>query len=301
MHPDYLATKYALEAGAKQGLKLISVQHHHAHIASCLIEHNIEGPVIGIVFDGTGYGSDGSIWGGEFLIADWHSFERWGHLEYVPMPGGTAAIEKPYRMALGYVYTLLGEDFPTGNLPLLSKVDPLEEEIIKRQLRQGINSPWTSSVGRLFDGIAALAGMRGEAEYEAQAAIELEMLAPNEAASSDCYPFAIEEHQGTRIVKLGELILNVVQDIQDYVPVSIISIKFHHTLARMIAEGCKSIAKERGLSQVALSGGVFQNRLLLRLATSALQGEGFDVLTHRLVPCNDGGISLGQAVIANFS
>lgn len=301
MHPEYLSTKYALQVGSERGLSLIPVQHHHAHIVSCLVENEVDGPVIGVAFDGTGYGTDGTIWGGEFLLADWRSFRRVGHLEYVPLPGGEAAIKKPYRMALSYLYTLLGEGFSLDGLPF-SKLNPTELEIIRQQLRRKINSPLTSSAGRLFDAVSALVGVREEIDYEAQAAIELEMIAPNEVDEfrSNCYPFSIVEHQGMRVVKLGELFSMIVQDVKNRVSISIISLKFHNTVAQIIARMCKLIARESGITQVALSGGVFQNRLLLKLATSALQREDFGVLTHHLVPCNDGGISLGQAVIANF-
>jgi hydrogenase maturation protein HypF len=300
MHPEYLATKYALEAGAKEGLKIVPVQHHHAHIVSCLVENQVGGPVIGVALDGTGYGSDGTIWGGEFLLADWRSFQRVGHLEYVPLLGGEAAVRKPYRMALSYLYSLLGEDFTLEGLSL-SRLNPDELDIIKQQLKRRINSPLTSSAGRLFDAVSALAGVRGEIDYEAQAVIELEMLAPDEIGERESFFFSIEEQQGVRVVKLGELFSAVVQDVKNQIPVPVISLKFHHTMAEIITEMCKLIARESGINQVALSGGVFQNRLLLRLATSALQREGFSVLTHHLVPCNDGGISLGQAVIAHFA
>ena len=303
LHPEYLSTKYALQVGSEQGLKLVPVQHHHAHIVSCLVENNFDGPAIGVAFDGTGYGTDGCIWGGEFLVCDWRGFERWGHLEYVPMPGGAAAIEKPYRMALSYVCTLLGQDVSLAGLPILSKLNPEELAVIKRQIERRVNSPLTSSAGRLFDAVSALAGIRGLVDYEAQAAIELEMLAPDEVCEIDfdLYPFSIIEEQGCNVVKLGELVSAVVADVENRVPVPIISAKFHKTVARMIVQMCQLIAKKTGINLVALSGGVFQNRLLLRLTTEALEREGFDVLTHRLVPCNDGGISLGQAVIANFS
>ncbi len=302
MHPEYLSTKYALQAGSERGLSLIPVQHHHAHIASCLVENEVDGPVIGVAFDGTGYGTDGTIWGGEFLLADWRSFRRVGHLEYVPLPGGEASIKKPYRMALSYLYTLLGEGFSLEGLPF-SKLNPTELDIIKQQLKRKINSPLTSSAGRLFDAVSALVGVRDEIDYEAQAAIELEMLAPNEVDGLElkAYPFSIIEHQGVKVVKLGELFSMIVQDVKNQVPVSIISLKFHNTVAQIIAMMCKLIARESGITQVALSGGVFQNRLLLKLTTTTLQREDFRVLTHHLVPCNDGGISLGQAVIANFA
>jgi hydrogenase maturation protein HypF len=302
MHPEYLSTKYALNIGLEQGLSLVPVQHHHAHIVSCLVENKVEEQVIGVAFDGTGYGTDGTIWGGEFLIADWRSFQRAGHLEYVPLPGGEAAIRKPYRMALSYLYTLMGEDFSVEGLPL-SKVEPAELELIRQQLKRGINSPLTSSAGRLFDAISALVGVREEIDYEAQAAIELEMVAPNEVNEPElkAYPFSIIEHQGVRVVKLEELFSTVVQDVKNQSTTSIISLKFHNTVAQIIATMCKLIAKDTGITQVALSGGVFQNRLLLKLATASLDREGFNVLTHHQVPCNDGGISLGQAVIANFA
>ncbi|MFC1907779.1 carbamoyltransferase HypF [Chloroflexota bacterium] len=302
MHPEYLSTKYALQAGSEQGLRLIPVQHHHAHIVSCMVENKVKGPVIGVAFDGTGYGTDGTIWGGEFLLADWSSFQRIGHLEYVPLPGGVAAIKKPYRMTLSYLYTLLGKDFSLEGLPI-SKVNPTELEVIKKQLKQRINSPLTSSAGRLFDAVSALIGVREEIDYEAQAAIELEMLVPNEMEEIKLknYPFSIAEHQGVRVVKLGELFSMIVQDIKNQVPTSIISLKFHSTVAQIITKMCKMIAKETGIPQVSLSGGVLQNRLLFRLATTALQREGFSLFTHHLVPCNDGGISLGQAAIAHFT
>jgi len=220
----------------------------------------------------------------------------------VPLPGGEAAIKKPYRMALSYLYTLLGEGFSLEGLPF-SKLNPVELEIIRQQLRRGINCPLTSSAGRLFDAVSALIGVRGEIDYEAQAAIELEMLALNEADKfgANCYPFSIGEQQGMKVVKLGELFFAVVQDVKNQVPVPIISLKFHNTMAQIILRMCKLIARESGIIQVALSGGVFQNRLLLKSATAALQREDFSVLTHHLVPGNDGGISLGQAVIANFA
>jgi hydrogenase maturation protein HypF len=299
MHPDYLATKYALKSGAETGLKLVPVQHHHAHIVSCLVDNNVDAQVIGVAFDGTGYGSDGNIWGGEFLLADWRRFDRVGHLEYAPMPGGEAAIRKPYRMALGYLYSLLGEDFSLEGLPL--KIKPAELEVVKQQIERGINSPLTSSAGRLFDAVSALAGVRQEIDYEAQAVIELEMLAPDEIDKSKSYPFAIVEESGVRVVKLKELLSAVVEDTRKQTPPSVISLRFHHTMAGIITGMCKLISKDSGIKQVALSGGVFQNRLLLKLAKAALQKAGFDVLTHHLVPTNDGGISLGQAVVANFA
>lgn len=302
MHPEYLSTKYAQQIGSEQGLTLIPVQHHHAHIVSCLADNKARGPVIGVAFDGTGFGVDGTIWGGEFLIADYKNFRRVGHLECVPLPGGITAIKKPYRMALSFLYTLLDKDFPLVDLPL-SELNPEEVEVVKHQVTRSLNSPLTSSAGRLFDAVSALTGVRSKIDYEAQAAIELEMLAPDEfnGLEEKAYPFLITTDQGVKIVKLGRLISSVVQDVRNRIPVSTISFRFHQTVAKIITEMCKVLAQERAINRVALSGGVFQNRLLLKLATSLLRKEGFNVITHHLVPCNDGGISLGQAVIANFA
>ncbi len=299
MHPEYLSTKYALRMGEEKGLRLVPVQHHHAHIASCLAENGVRGPVIGVAFDGTGYGTDGNIWGGEFLVCDWQGFKRAGHLEYVPMPGGAAAIKKPYRMALGYLYTLLGNDTSLEGLPILGKTDAGEIEVIQKQLERRLNSPLTSSAGRLFDAVSALSGVRGVIDYEAQAAIELEMLASE--GDHGAYPFSISQEQGINIVRLGELIRAVLGDVHKGIPTPVISSRFHKTMAEIILKTCQRIAEDTGIKQVALSGGVFQNRLIYRLATGALRENGFQVLTHHLVPCNDGGLSLGQAVIAHFS
>ena len=299
MHPEYLATKYALELKEKHPeLDLVQVQHHHAHIASCLAENGVERPVIGVAFDGTGYGPDGTIWGGEFLVADLKKFQRMGHFEYVPIPGGEAAIRKPYRMALGYVLSLCGEDV-CKKIPSLNKIDLIQFQIIQDQVERGINSPLTSSSGRLFDAIAALAGVRGEVDYEAQAAIELEMLSPDDTHDSGSYPFSIVNQDGMSIVKLGQLLATVIEDVKGDAPPSLISAKFHNTICQAIVQMCHLVSERTGLKEVALSGGVFQNRLLLRLTDNALRQEGFTVLTHSLVPPNDGGISLGQAVIAN--
>jgi hydrogenase maturation protein HypF len=204
-------------------------------------------------------------------------------------------------MALSFLYTLLGPDFPLEGLPL-NGANPEEIKIVKQQLSRGINSPPTSSAGRLFDAVSALAGVRGEIDYEAQAAIELEMLAPDETSKPEgkTYPFSITPDQGVQVVRLAKLISSVVQDVREGVPAPLISSRFHQTMAQIITRMCKTTAQELDIKNVALSGGVFQNRRLLKLTTEALESAGLKVLTHHLVPCNDGGISLGQAVISNF-
>jgi hydrogenase maturation protein HypF len=311
LHPDYLATKYAREL-SESGIKLIPVQHHHAHIASCMADNGLESPVIGVAFDGTGMGADGNIWGGEFLVADYRNFRRAGHLEYLPLPGGTAAIKRPYRTAIGYILTLLGQNALNHGLPIMKAAEDIEIDVIMRQIEKKINSPLCSSVGRLFDAISALVGIRNEIDYEGQAAVELEMAAHsftmarnvNDELISDNnanYPYRIVEDDGVRIVRLKDLFSAVIDDLYQGVSKGMISVKFHNTVAQMVNDTCHLIAEETGIIQVALSGGVFQNRLLLRKTVSLLESNGFQVFTHRQVPCNDGGISLGQAMIANFA
>ena len=303
LHPDYLSTKYALEIAEQSGnLRPVPVQHHHAHIVSCMADNKVETPVIGVAFDGTGYGSDGRIWGGEFLVADFKGFNRLGHLEYLPLPGGAAAIKKPYRTAIGYLLTLLGENSLSLNLDIFKKVDRVETELIKRQLTAGLNSPLNSSMGRLFDAVSALIDIRGEIDYEGQAAVELEMAAYDgiDKVGNKAYPYSIVEMDGANIVKLKELFDGIVKDLELGTSKEMISTKFQNTVANIIVEMCRLIGGKTGIDQVALSGGVFQNRLLFRKVIPLLKSAGFSVLSHKQVPCNDGGISLGQAVIANF-
>jgi len=266
-----------------------------------MVDNRLEAPVIGVSFDGTGYGTDGNIWGGEFLVADYRGFTRMGHLEYLPLPGGAVAIKKPFRTAISHVLSLLGETALNQDLSFLKQVDSVEIDIIQKQIVQKINSPLTSSCGRLFDAVSALIGVRGEVEYEAQAAIELEMLAYDEVDESGSYPFTIVEQDGPDLIKLENLFAAIIQDLQGDTSQARIAARFHNTIARMIEELCQVISDKTGMTQVVLSGGVFQNRLLLRKAVSLLETDGFRVFTHRQVPCNDGGISLGQVVIANFA
>jgi hydrogenase maturation protein HypF len=299
LHPEYLATKYALELAAREGRGLFPVQHHHAHIAACLADNRREGPVIGVALDGTGYGSDGRIWGGEFLVADLKDFTRAAHLEYLPLPGGALAIKKPYRTAIGYLLALGIELDRT--LPLFQGVHEQEIEIIRSQVAGGFNAPLTSSMGRLFDAVAALTGVRGVIDYEAQAAIDLETLASHSSRETGDYPFSISEEQGITIIKLGGLFTGVIADLRRGEPEAVIAARFHNTVARIIVEVCQAISTRTGLKGVALSGGVFQNRLLLEQSIARLESAGLEVYTHRQSPCNDGGVSLGQAAIASVN
>ncbi|MGQ9584930.1 MAG: carbamoyltransferase HypF [Anaerolineae bacterium] len=301
-HPDYLATRYALDRMEAGNPSLsVAVQHHHAHIAACLADNSWgvdEGPVIGVALDGTGYGDDGHIWGGEWLVADYREYRRAAHLEYLPLPGGDAAIRNPWRIAAAYTHALLGE-FPDFVVP--QDVDAHEGHLLRQQLARRLNCPLTSSMGRLFDAISGLLGVCTQTTYEAQAAIELEMAAEGWGGhtSKGAYPFRLEAQVGCWEVRLQELLRAIMADVQAGAPVGEVAWRFHQTVAQMTVEVCQQIAGETGLRVVALSGGCFQNRLLLRLTVPALERAGFRVLLHRQVPCNDGGLSLGQAAIAN--
>ena len=254
--------------------------------------------MIGVALDGTGFGPDGHIWGGEFLIADYGSFKRMAHLQYLPLAGGDMAVKKPYRTAAGYLMALIGEEALGMGLPFLTHVEPMELDVIRKQIGHHLNSPLTSSCGRLFDAVSALIGVRSEVQYDAQAAIELEMLAHGLPAEKGEYPFSVSIREGVRVVGLEELFRAMIPEVLSKTSPGRIAARFHNTVARMVSSVCRDISIETGLTKVALSGGVFQNRLLLREAIDLMEGEGLTVLTHRQVPCNDGGISLGQAVVA---
>ena len=294
LHPEYLSTKYALRLSGQK----IGVQHHFAHMASCLAENGERGPVISLTFDGLGYGTDGTLWGGEFLVGDFGSFERRAHFEYLPMPGGAAAIQHPWRMALSYLYTFLGRQGLMRHLPIFAQAREEKIRVILQQIDQQINSPLTSSCGRLFDGVSALLGLCLSISYEGQAAVELEMIA--DPGEEGVYEFFIEEKGGKEVLRLQPMIEGILRDIEKRTAHSVISGKFHNTLVKIGVVVCQKIKSQGGPKKVALSGGVFQNRLLSERMRAALEKAGFAVLVHRRVPCNDGGLSLGQAVIANF-
>ena len=294
LHPEYLSTKYALDL---DGVDLVGVQHHHAHIASCLADNGADGPVIGVAFDGTGYGTDGTIWGGEFLVTDLAAFSRAGHLATVPMPGGAAAIRQPWRMAAAYLGQLaVGRD--AASLPVAQR-NAARWEAVVSMARRGINAPLTSSAGRLFDAAAALLGVRDEISYEGQAAIELEQLADPGEPGAYAAAIAPGAGPGEPFRASGpDLIGAVLADLAAGVAREVVAARFHNGLAALIEDGCVLLREQHGLDTVALSGGVFQNLLLLGATVSRLEARGFTVITHSRVPCNDGGISLGQAVVA---
>ena len=238
MHPEYLPTRYALEQAEKHGLQPVAVQHHHAHIASCLADNGKEGPVIGVAFDGTGYGTDGHIWGGEFLVADYQGFRRAGQLEYLPLPGGALAIKKPYRTALGYILALLGERALDSRLGFLGKIDTAERELVRRQVETNLNSPLTSSMGRLFDAVSAMAGIRSTIDYEAQAAIEMEMTAYSAAGEEGSYPFSLTGDNSYTIILLHQLVAAVLDDLLRGCNTSTVGMRFHNTVATMTRDVC---------------------------------------------------------------
>jgi hydrogenase maturation protein HypF len=290
LHPEYLSTKYALEL---RGVERVGVQHHHAHVGACLADNSEEGPVIGVALDGLGFGLDGTLWGGEFLVADLNGFERAGHFEAVPMPGGAQAIREPWRMAAVYLEAAFGEAIP-ADLAVRRRNDDRWARVL-HVARCGRFSPETSSVGRLFDAVAALVGVRDSIRYEAQAAIELEQLAdPSERAAYRGRFTPSAPHR----VRGADFVAAAAADLLRGVPPHTIAARFHNGLADLITEVCAAIRAERGLSSVALSGGVFQNSFLLERTVAALEHRGFRALTHCRVPPNDGGVSFGQAAIA---
>jgi hydrogenase maturation protein HypF len=311
LHPNYYSSQYAIN---QTGLNKTAVQHHKAHIASCMAENGLKGDVIGVSFDGTGYGEDGNIWGGEFFTGSYYGFERAGHLDYVMMPGSDAAVKYPWRMALSYLY-YAGETGKSDNSSV-SGLSPYnsrsKEEIsfIIKMLEKGINSPFTSSMGRFFDAISALMGIKTDISYEGQAAIELEYYA--DLCCTESYDFTLNNEASFEgksksgkneiaqefVVNTRPVIRQIICDLLEGKSREYISSRFHATIAEIVFTGCKNIRRSTDLNQVVLSGGVFQNITLLKLTVDLLERNGFEVYTHSEVPSNDGGIALGQAMMA---
>jgi hydrogenase maturation protein HypF len=295
LHPDYLATQFALELPID---RKVGIQHHHAHMAACMAENGETGPVIGLSFDGLGYGPDGTLWGGECLVGDFRSFRRAFFFEPVPMPGGAAAIRHPWRMALGFLFHFFGKEGLRPFLPYLGLGEDEKTDLILKQAALRFNSPLTSSGGRLFDAVSALLGLVSSISYEGQAAVALEAIADEREAGS--YPFLLNNEGEAEGIGFRPLFAGILADLEAGKAKGAISAKFHNTLVQMAAEVCRRIRRGGGPAKAALSGGVFQNRFLLERTKAALENAGFGVLIHRRVPCNDGGLSLGQAVIAHF-
>ncbi|BCS96772.1 carbamoyltransferase HypF [Desulfoluna limicola] len=299
LHPDAASTRYAQSL---KGVDLVPVQHHHAHIAACLADNDADGPVIGIALDGTGYGTDGTIWGGEVLLVEGNSFQRAAHLAGTPMPGGDAAVKAPWRMTAAHLlhHGILTAEEVGHRLPLPGHLFPTETvTLIKQMMEKGINSPTTSSMGRLFDAVSALIGTCTHVTFEGEAAIRLQAAA-EKAWPQEPYPFSWHGEADTRIIHTASMFKGILDDMDKTRPVEQIAARFHATLVELFTVLCQKIRKETGLDRVALSGGVFQNRLLLREMLHALKNERFTVFTHHRVPAGDGGLSLGQAIVAGM-
>ena len=301
LHPDYLSTRWAEGIG---GVPRIGVQHHHAHLASCMAENGLEGEVIGVIFDGTGYGADGTVWGGEFLVGEYESFRRAGLLRRVPLPGGDAAVREPYRTALAWLRAAFGPAAFDLPLPFISALSAGDRHLLDRMIERRLNSPLTSSCGRLFDAAAAILGVRTVVSYEGQAAIELEGLAER-GAERPVFSFVLEpppvEGGGSLILDMTPMIRELTAAVLAGEDRASLARAFHGTLAEGAAELCAAIREKTGLERVVLSGGVFQNKLLAEGVHDLLAARNFHVFTHRLVPPNDGGLALGQAIIAGRS
>lgn len=297
-HPDYLATRYAQERSQREGLDLVYTQHHHAHIAACMVENDLkqDETILGIAFDGTGYGQDGTIWGGEFLISNYLGFTRAYHLRYFPLPGGDKGTRNPVRIALAYLWQ---SGFSWDEeLPCVQPLCTDELTFLKTQLDHNINVAWTSSMGRLFDAVASIVGVRHTINYEAQAAIELEALVDQSETKSYPYKFEVGNGNSPGVIDPTPTIIALSTDILSNMPANIVAARFHNTIAEMVVETARTTRSQTGINKIVLSGGVWQNMTLLTKSLSLLKKEQFIVYTHHQVPTNDGGIALGQAAIA---
>jgi hydrogenase maturation protein HypF len=289
MHPGYISTRTGRDFG---NFPIVSVQHHHAHIASCMTEYHLDEKVIGVALDGTGYGDDGAIWGAEFMLCDLNGYERFNHFEYLPLPGGDLAVEEPWRMAVSYLYKVFGNSFIHLELPFLKEIDPDKIATVIRMIDRKINCPLTSSAGRLFDAVASISGLCQVSTYQAQGPILLESRV--QPGNTECYPFNIG-----KTICFDGLIRSIVEDIRRGSSVAVIAAKFHNTIISVIFEFAKTTRTREGIDKVVLSGGVFQNKYLLEGTISMLERNHFKVYAHAAIPANDGGIALGQLAVAS--
>jgi hydrogenase maturation protein HypF len=287
LHPDYLSTRYAIETK----LPHVKVQHHHAHIASCMAENDLDETVMGVSFDGTGLGDDSHIWGSEFFICDLNDYKRVSHFDYMPMPGGDRVTDEPWRMAVSYLYNYYGENFREMNLPFLEKVNPASVNMLCQAIDKKINSPLTSGSGRLFDAVAALINLCPVSKFHAEAPMRLESIIDRSIHAA--YPFTINS-----TISFEETFHNIIKDINRSVPLPEISAKFHNTILSVVVDGVRLLSANCDSDKVVLSGGTFQNKFLLEKIETRLIKNGFKVYTHQKVPTNDGGIALGQMAIA---
>lgn len=294
LHPDFRSTRLA----KCFGLPTIGVQHHHAHMASCMVDNTLDEPVIGVIFDGTGLGTDGTIWGGEFLVGDYGRFERRGHLGQFRLPGGDKAVAEPDRVAVALLEAAFGPDAAEYlDLATLRHRDPMEREVLLKMASRGLSSPLTSSAGRLFDGMSALLGVCSRIGYEAQAAIMLEELLAGDHGSADPWPVVLRESDNGHVIDVRPWVRAIVESVGQ-ISAAVASRRFHESLSRAVVEMCARLRRDTGLDAVVLSGGVFLNQYLSVRVSHLLSLAGFRVYTHQRIPMTDGGISAGQAMVA---
>lgn len=291
LHPDYLSTRFAGILEKQLGIPVFKIQHHHAHIASCMAEHNIDEKVIGVSLDGTGYGPDGNIWGGEFIVAEQGGFTRFTHFDYIPMPGGDMAVNEPWRMALSYLFRYFGEEFNYESLPFLKAIGKNRIVLVKDMVINKINSPLTSGAGRLFDAVSAILGLCSVSSFDSEAPMRLEsVIKPN---TNEYYPYSLNG-----VISFADTLLAIIDDLE-VIGIPAISAKFHNTIGHVILSVSLKIREEKLLNKVILSGGVFQNKYLLEKSIRLLSENKFEVFTNHIVPANDGGISLGQLIVTS--
>jgi hydrogenase maturation protein HypF len=299
LHPDYVSTKVAAQLATEwPGVSSIGVQHHHAHIVSCMAEHGLEGPVLGVALDGTGYGLDGTIWGGEILVAESDTFRRAGWIQPIPLPGGARAVLEPWRVGLSYLYRAFGPDIYDLGIDAVTHQERKKLDLIIKMIEHGINAPLASSCGRMFDAVAAILGVREHVQYEGEAAMELERLVKGEWNSNQPrYSFALNHQDNVTIIDPATMVFELVRDCREHIDADECSLKFHNGLIDVYATALTAIAEKTNIQTVVLSGGCFLNKYLRNGLRSQLESQGFSVFLPHHLPVGDPGISLGQAVV----